>query len=86
MNTTTFQYPKIELSQENHEIQDCQVFYAFVGLLANFLLKDGIRLDYADVLAYEHGSFVLGMDSNNVGTDGYTVIVPISMIDTITDI
>lgn len=82
METTT--YPKIVLSENNTEIQDCLLFNAFVGLFADFLLKDGTRFDFADVIEYSHGAFVLAIGGEDYADKGYTVIVPVSMIDTIT--
>lgn len=79
----TEEYPKIVLSQDNPEIQDCNLFYAFVGLYADFTLKDGTRFPFADVTHYEGGVFSLVIGEHAYG-NGYKVTVPIDLIDTIT--
>lgn len=79
----TTPYPKIVLSEDNPEIADCNLFHAFVGLYADFTLKDGTRFPFADVVKYEDGEFVLAV-GEHAYSNGYTVIVPIDSIDTIT--
>lgn len=79
METKT--YPNIVLSTDNPEIQDCNLFPAFVGLYADFLLRDGTHFPYADVIAYENGAFVISIGE---GTESYSVIAPIETIATIT--
>lgn len=81
---TTLNYPKIVLSENNPEIQDCLLFNAFVGLFADFLLKDGTRFDFADVIDYTDGVFVISVGNHDHYDNGFTVIVPIQTIDTIT--
>lgn len=76
-------YPKIVLSEDNPEIVDCNLFHAFVGLFADFTLKDGTRFPFADVIKYDNGFFQLSIDEHAY-SNGYTVIVPIDSIDTIT--
>lgn len=79
METKT--YPNIVLSTDNPEIIDCALFPAFVGLHADFLLKDGTHFPYADVIAYENGAFVVAVGD---GTESYSVIMSIEAIATIT--
>lgn len=81
METDT--YPNIVLSTSNPEIDDCNLFPAFVGLFADFMMKDGTHFPYADVIAYENGAFVLAI-GEHAHSKGFTVIAPISSIETIT--
>ena len=79
METKT--YPNIVLSTDNPEIHDCALFPAFVGLFAEFLLKDGSHFPYAEVLAYDNGAFVIAVGD---GVESYSIIAPIESIATIT--
>lgn len=78
---STVSYPTITLSTDNPEIQDCTLFPALVGLLADFTMKDGTDFMSADVMGYEHGAFILAIGN---GTDSYTVIAPVEAISNIT--
>lgn len=82
-NTITAPYPKIILSEKNPEIQDCNLFHALVGLYADFLLKDGTHFPYADVTKYADGVFHL-LVGEHAYSVGYTVNVPVELVDTIT--
>ena len=80
---STTHYPKIVLSEDNPEIADCNLFYAFVGLYADFTLEDGTRFPFADVTEYADGKFTLSIGEHADG-NGYKVILPIDSINTIT--
>lgn len=81
-------YPTITLSEDNSEIEHCALFPAFVGLFANFTMKDGTHFSHADVISYEDGAFLLCMNGAYVepsgGDSSYTIVAPISAIANIT--
>jgi len=78
-------YPSIILSEDNPEIEDCTLFSAFVGLFADFTMRDGTHFPYADVIAYEDGAFVLAIGGVFTSEDySYTIIAPVSAIASIT--
>lgn len=76
-------YPTITLSSSNHEIADCTLFPALVGLYADITMKDGACLAYAKVHSYKDGVFVLIVGDEDE-EQSYTVTAPVMSIHNIT--